>query len=481
MMKKPLEIYKNLSAEVKTSLCFMICNVIQKCIAYITIPIFTRLLTDAAYGTYTLYLSWENIFLIFSTLNLGNQVFNNGMIKYANDRDGYTSSMVGLTFVTVSLFSIVYFVFRHGFDRAVDSIATFMPLMLLDMLFFGVVELWLVRKRYEYKYRSISILILIRFLLNPSLGLLLVLTCRSRIYGRILSIVISNAVPFAIVLWLVFKKSRRFAHRDYWKYALKLSLPLIPHHLSLVILNSSDLIMIANYCGESYTAYYSVANGAAIIMQIIFNSIRITLEPWIYQRLNEGNYAKIRKVTSPLILLVAALNLLPVLFAPECIAILGSSGYMQAVNIMPILSCSIFMLFLYPLFVSIELFHENNKLTAVGSVSAALLNILLNMIFIPRFGYEAAAYTTLVSYMLLTFFHYCMVKRICKTHHITERIFNARLIVLLTVSQLVVSVCVRFLYGSLLLRCGLILLLLIVLFVLRKKIIALLKNIRRRA
>lgn len=154
---------------------------------------------------------------------------------------------------------------------------------------------------------------------------------------------------------------------------------------------------------------------------------------------------------------------------------------MQAVNIMPILSCSIFMLFLYPLFVSIELFHENNKLTAVGSVSAALLNILLNMIFIPRFGYEAAAYTTLVSYMLLTFFHYCMVKRICKTHHITERIFNARLIVLLTVSQLVVSVCVRFLYGSLLLRCGLILLLLIVLFVLRKKIIALLKNIRRRA
>ena len=73
----------------KAALWFTICGFVQKGISFITVPIFTRLLTTEQYGVVSIFYSWESIFIIFCTLNLFSGVFNNGMIKYENDRDGF--------------------------------------------------------------------------------------------------------------------------------------------------------------------------------------------------------------------------------------------------------------------------------------------------------------------------------------------------------------------------------------------------------
>ena len=90
--------YKNVPVEVKASIYYTICSIVQKCIVLITLPIFTRLMTTQQYGQYSIYQSWMNIVAIFATLNLQYGSFDTAMIKFENDRDRYISSIQGIGF-----------------------------------------------------------------------------------------------------------------------------------------------------------------------------------------------------------------------------------------------------------------------------------------------------------------------------------------------------------------------------------------------
>ena len=92
-MKNLLSYYNNLSEPIKATLWFTISSIIQKGIALLSTPIFTRLLTTEEYGVYSVYQSWYSILLIFATLNLYAGVYNNGMTKWPDKRQEYTSSL----------------------------------------------------------------------------------------------------------------------------------------------------------------------------------------------------------------------------------------------------------------------------------------------------------------------------------------------------------------------------------------------------
>ena len=77
----------SLSVQAKAALWFTICSFLQKGISFITVPIFTRLMSTEEYGTYTVYLSWLQILTIMTSLYLFNGVYDNAMAKYEKQRD----------------------------------------------------------------------------------------------------------------------------------------------------------------------------------------------------------------------------------------------------------------------------------------------------------------------------------------------------------------------------------------------------------
>ena len=85
--------YRSLSVQAKAALWVTICSFLQKGISFITVPIFTRLMSTEEYGTYTVYLSWLQILTIMTSLYLFNGVYDNAMAKYEKQRDEYTSAM----------------------------------------------------------------------------------------------------------------------------------------------------------------------------------------------------------------------------------------------------------------------------------------------------------------------------------------------------------------------------------------------------
>ena len=111
MNDKLINKYNNLSVQMKVVIWFTFCNFLQKGIAVITTPIFTRLMTQEQYGLFSVFQAWQGILVIISTLYLQNAVMNNAFVKLNVTREKVVSSFQSLSLVTSSACLIVYLIF----------------------------------------------------------------------------------------------------------------------------------------------------------------------------------------------------------------------------------------------------------------------------------------------------------------------------------------------------------------------------------
>ena len=221
MFSKLIEKYNRIALPAKASIWFVICSIIQKGIALITVPLFTRILTQEEYGTVSLYTSWMTIVTIFATLELPTGVFNKAMIKYEDDRDGYTSSSLVLSsLITLSLF-IVYFLAKDFWNVFFGLNTQIMIMMFVEIFFTSAMSFWSIRQRFEYKYRAVVIVTLLSNFLATLCSLsLVILFPKNRAEMRILGLVLVHALIYAVVFNILLLRGKKGVVPSYWKYSV---------------------------------------------------------------------------------------------------------------------------------------------------------------------------------------------------------------------------------------------------------------------
>ena len=130
--------------------------------------------------------------------------------------------------------------------------------------------------------------------------------------------------------------------------------------------------------------------------------------------------------------MMAAITILVTFVSPEIIAILGTTEYGSATYIIPVVTLGVYFTFVYDLYASVEFYYGATKYVMYASVTGAILNVILNAIFIPIYGFIAAAYTTLVCYVVFMLIHYLFSKRVCMRQSITENVYDNRMIILIS-------------------------------------------------
>lgn len=235
------------------------------------------------------------------------------------------------------------------------------------------------------------------------------------------------------------------------------------------MLNQSDRIMIGNMCGTSFTAIYSIAYSVVSLVFIFTEAIQSTFVPWQYQHLKLKDYKSINKISILILIFVALLLFALMLFAPEAIMIMAGERYQSSVYLIPVLSAAVFFNFMQQLFVRIELFFEEKKMTVVASIVCAGVNIVLNYIGIKLFGFHAAAYATLICYICMCIFHYKMYRNIIKKYGI-KKIYNARLMFLVSMIMLFATLFILIVYNNFYLRLIFLSALILFLFINKKQI-----------
>lgn len=420
--------YRNMAIQAKASIWYTICNFLQKGISFIIVPIYVRLLTTGEYGDWSVFQSWRDILIIFASLNLFSGVYTKTLVDNKDDRDRYTSSMQGLGTV-VSLGFLIIYIFTHDWCNRVIGLET--PYMLLLFLYFIVYpafSFWGTRQRVEYKYKPMVLITVLISILTPVVSIILLLKTNLRTNAVILGYLL---VQCAIGLYFYiyqFWKGKCFYNKDYWIYASKFNIPLIPHYLSLIVLGQSDRIMIKHYSGESEAGIYSFAYQIASAINALIVAINGSRVPWTYEQLKKRVYNKLKKITNTLVLMMAGMVLFVALISPEIIKFIGTSDYQVAVYVIPVVTLGVYYTFVYDLYASIEFYFGATKYVMYASVTGALLNIILNAIFIPQYGFIAAAYTTLVCYLIFMIVHYLFSKKVLKQQQIDDPIYDNRMV-----------------------------------------------------
>lgn len=468
---------KNIPQGVKASVAMFLATLITKGIAYITTPLYTRLLSPEEYAQVSVFLTWLQVLGVIAMFAFADGgVFNNGMSDYPDKRDEYSFSILILSnLITVCFLGVLFSV--YPFIR--QWIGLSWPLVLLMGAIFLLEPaylFWVIRQRYELKYKMTTKWSVTTALLSLAVAVICILIFKDhRLYARIFGAkltLIAIYLGFYIYLGM---KSKWKVETKYWKAAFLFNLPLIPHFLSTYMLSSSDKLMISILIGDSATAYYSVAYAVSTVGMIVWTATNASLLPYTYEKCKKKDYSAVSAVAMPIVTVFAAVCVLVIMLAPEAVAVMATADYKEAIYAIPPIVGGVFFLVHYYMYGNVIYFYKKPKYILFASLTAAVLNLILNYIFIPQYGYIAAGYTTLFCYLVQAAIDFYGMKRAAGG----VAIYNMRYIGLLSLGVIAVSLLSNFVYDYAIIRYAVILLLLALGVIFRKKIVTMIRTIRQ--
>lgn len=443
-------VYEKVPESAKASFWYTICYVVNKGLALFSTPLFTRILTEEQYGAFTIFYSWYNILSIFMTLNLYSDCYTKGLIIYRDNKGEFTSSLLGLVTLLTSIFGLIYLL-NIGFWTSLFEISpVLMIAMFIEILARAAVGFWSTEQRFAYKYKKYVAITLLTSILSLGGGVIAVLSTSYKAEARIISDVAAKSVFGLIMFVLIFVRGKKFFHKEYWIYALKLNIPLLPHFLSFYVLTQSDRIMIGKMVGKKEAAYYGVAYTIATVVELLNSAINDSLTPYVYKSI-DGKKNDVKRVTASLFVLIAVMSIIAMALAPEVIYLFAGSKYMEAIYVIPPVATSVFFHFIYSAFSKVVYYYQKTTVIAASTMIAAVINLILNFIFIPRFGYYAAGYTTLVSYIVIAFLNYCFYKLLLKE---SGELYNIKIIFATLSAVLIFTLIVSSVYQYSVVRYG---------------------------
>ncbi len=413
MEKKKGNIY------LKAGIWSIVAEILVRAVSFLSTPVFTRILPIDVYGEVKTFESWLSILAPVLSLGLYTNI-EIAQYRYQDRFKRYVSSVL----VLIVLIHSGVFIFAMLFRDALCALLGFTPWMLMIAVFYSCFYsciLCVMRvQRITLNYRMTTALSLMATV--PAV-LISVAACLQAPEGisatEFLDLrVISFYLPIILlgigVTVFFVARQRSFVNGDYWKYALQSSIPLIMYQISLQILTQSDRVMVKSMVSAEKAAIFSIGTTVIYIVEILHKGFESAWIPWLYKQLNDGFFENVKKA---IYLILAGFGLLfffTILLGREVILVLGGTEYLEAVWLLgPMLGGVIFQFLMLKL-ADIEKFYNKGSYVGAISIVISVLNLALNYLGIRFFGYQAAAYTTMLSYIVAVVIHLALISKSVK-------------------------------------------------------------------
>ena len=322
---------------------YIVTNFISKAILYLCTPIYIRLLTQAEYGEYGNFLSWQNILISLLTFELASSV-TVAYYDYKNSKDFYcfVNTISVFSYLIPCFFCSFIVIFHSFFSKLLSIQSKYLIILAAYIVLNNTMSIFQTEQRVALKYKVSSILTISTSLATLFLSVSFALLFSDRLLGILLGGVVVNSIVSFVLAIIIGAKGKRI-NLNHLKYAIAISLPLVPHVLATTVLGSSDKVMITRYCGNEMNALYSLAYTISMIITMIASSINKAWVPWFFDRLISNTRAHIKRVSNTIVACIASICVMVCLLAPEVILIIGRKSYVAGAVVMPpvIVACLI--------------------------------------------------------------------------------------------------------------------------------------------
>lgn len=398
----------------KAGLGYTIGNILVKGINFLTLPLFSRLLTTTEFGVYNVFLSYDAILSVLVGFAMATSV------KSAHYEFKKTDEYVSSISLIYILNAFVYLVIILGGGQRLSSLMGLNELVLLLLVPFSfggaIIQLYNERISLDYEYKKYLIVALINSVGNVIISLLLIITVfrNQRDIGRIVGTGVTVFSIAVVLLLKIYVKAPPKFNVRFWKFGLLYSLPIVPHGISQVLLAQCDRIMISRMVSDSAAGIYSLAGNLKLVLTVVSTSIGVSWSTLFFSKMDKGESEDIQKNASLLVRAFLIFTVGLMALSPEIIYALGGKEYELGKYVAVPMIMDAFILFLYNIIVPSEYYTKKTKYIMMGTLVATAVNLITNYIFIKRYGFAAAAYTTLFSYICYLVLHIVISKWLVK-------------------------------------------------------------------
>ncbi len=404
---------------------------INRIAGFILLPIFARYITPTEYGIYSLFVLTIAVLEILSILGI-----NTALIRYyyvydgEEDRKRLISTSLITILVSGLMYSILIIAFRDVLSEAIFASANYSKYIvgIACILFFdNVFQISITLFRIKNQSTKFVLIAFLRFLTFFSITIFSLIFLNLGIDGVIFSTLIVSIIYSIISIVPLLRNMDIKFSRDMLFKLLGFGLPFVPTSLAGMIIAFSSRYMLRLLGDLSQVGIYAMGYKLAAVINMLVIIPFARAWPTNLMQIFDSDKPekKLSKIFDYYFVILCFIALSVAIYAGDIVQLILSPKYYGCEKVVPVVALSFVFYGTYFILDSGIFITKQTKVYPVLSGIAGVINILMNLILIPRIGMMGAAYATLCSYSLLSMSTYFVSNRLYTIDYNFSKIFLA--------------------------------------------------------
>lgn len=434
------------------TLWYGLSNVGARFLNYLLTPLLTWLLNDQAgqvqFGEISLMYAWFGVLNVLFTYGMETAYFR-FCAQNKEQKGSIFQTAFGSLLISTFVFCALIYLFRFDIDRALEfnGHPEYIVIAMLILGFDTLQAIPFAKLRQENKPRKYAFIKILGIIINiVATVFFLVFMPKIAVanpnglwasidgqFNRVSLVLLANLLQSVFVFLALFPewKSFRFGmDKALWAKLWAYGSPMIIIGLAGMVNEVLDRVFLLKWYNgtleEAKTAVgiYSANYKLAIVITLFINAFKMAAEPFFFSRAADKNAPQLyARVMNWFIITLSLAFLVTALFLDEWILILGDK-YRSGIIVVPILlMANVFSGIYYNLSIWYKL-SDKMRYGMYITLFGALITVVGNYLFIPKFGIIAAAWTTCICYGLMALVCYWLGQKHYPIPYNTKRIFS---------------------------------------------------------
>lgn len=394
-----------LKAFLRDSVIYAIPSIVSRGLAVILIPLYTRVLSPADYGSFDLL----SAFAVLVNLTVALEV-SQGVARFYSDeadaerRVDYASSAFWFTIFCYTVFLGAALFFNKELSLLVmgrEGMETAFQIGVIYIFINGIFYLMQNQFRWELRSGHYALVSLIVSVATAVLAVILTYVWTWGLVGLLSGMAGGALVGVFYGLWYLRVTFRFQFQWDRLREMLVFSAPLVPSGISVFVSQYIDRLMINHYLSLNDVGLFGIGFRVAGMVGLVIVGFQGALTPLIYAHHRDPSTpSQLARIFRIFVAFALLMFLMVSVFAKDIMMVLTIPAYYDAAHIVVFLIPAILLSNMY-IFAPGTAIEKKTHIILWINVGGALLNVLLNALLIPHFGIEGASVAKLISYGLV--------------------------------------------------------------------------------
>lgn len=424
----------------KHTFVYGLATVLPRLLTFLLVPLYTELFDPKEYGVVTIVFSYLIFFNVILSYGMETAVFRFYSKSEKKNKVISTASLSMLGTSLVFLFTSI--IFNDDIANALKIKPEFYSLIIWVLFFDAICVIPFAYLRIKKQSMRYAVIKLINVSINLGLNIFFLIALPKwigewSIFESIyvegfqfnyifISLIAASVLTFLMLSPFFIKVNYQF-DKQLWKQMLKYSWPVLVAGLAFSINETLDKILLKYLLPENIAdqqiGVYGACYKLSIFMTLFATAFRLGIEPFFFSHAQSKNPKKAYALITKYFVILGVLILLGVIVFIDYLKLfISGEDFYEALNVVPILLLANLCLGIYH---SLSVWYKITDQTRFGAIISsigAILTLIINISFIPIYGYEASAIATLIAYGSMMIISYGLGQKKYKIHYPIKRL-----------------------------------------------------------